>query len=74
MIQVYNWFGISGPPKLPAYIVEIWDKAIEEMLKDPEVVTKLRNLWQVPYYHNSREMREVVSKTITEVKEVWSAP
>jgi len=72
--NVYNWFGISGPPKMPSYITNIWEKAIEEMLKDPEVVARLRNIWQAPFYHNSRETREVVSRTIAEVKTVWSAP
>lgn len=71
---VDNWFGIIGPPKLPAYVVDIWDKAIQEMLKDPEVVAKLRNIWQVPFYRNSREMRELVIETTAEVKKLWSSP
>jgi tripartite-type tricarboxylate transporter receptor subunit TctC len=74
MADVYNWFGISGPPKMPAYVVDIWNKTIEEMSKDPEVLANLRKIWQAPFYHNSSAMREVVRKTIAEVKEVWSEP
>jgi tripartite-type tricarboxylate transporter receptor subunit TctC len=71
---VDNWFGISGPPKLPQVIVDTWNQAFQEMLKDPDVISKLRNIWQRPYYHNSRQMREMAVKLTTEIKEVWSAP
>ncbi|MHB9098941.1 MAG: Bug family tripartite tricarboxylate transporter substrate binding protein [Syntrophales bacterium] len=71
---VDNWFGIIGPPKLPAYVVDIWDKALQEMLKDPEIIGKLRNIWQVPFYRNSQEMREMVTASTAEVKKLWTSP
>ena len=32
-----QWNGITGPPKLQPHIVEIWGKALQEMVKDPVV-------------------------------------
>ena len=68
---VDNWFGISGPPKVPQVIVDAWNQAFQEMLKDQDVIGKLRNIWQRPYYHNAREMREMAAKLIAEVKVIW---
>jgi tripartite-type tricarboxylate transporter receptor subunit TctC len=35
------WWGVSGPPKLPADIVKKWEDAMQELLKDPEYVGKI---------------------------------
>ncbi len=69
---VDNWFGITGPPNMPASIVEAWEKAVQEMLKDPETPTKLRAIAQVPFYHGSKEMKEMVAKVTVEAKKLWS--
>jgi tripartite-type tricarboxylate transporter receptor subunit TctC len=68
---VDNWMGMSGPPKLPAYIVDIWDKAVQQMVKDPEYISKLKNIGAVPYYYNSQQMRQMVIETSAEVKRLW---
>jgi tripartite-type tricarboxylate transporter receptor subunit TctC len=65
------WIGVSGPPKLPSHIVEIWDGAFQEMLKDPEIISKLKNIGCILFYHNSREMKEYVMKETEEVRELW---
>ncbi len=66
-----HWFGISGPPKLPTFIVEKWNAALEEMLKDPEIITKLKNIGTLPYYKNARATREQVTKELEEIQELW---
>ncbi len=70
-VNHHYWMGISGPPKLPSHITEAWDKALQEMLKDPEVISKLKNVGSVPFYHNAQEMMEFVMKETKEVRELW---
>jgi tripartite-type tricarboxylate transporter receptor subunit TctC len=65
------WTSISGPPKLPSPIVNKWEEAIQEMLKDQEFVSKLKNLGFVPFYLNSRGAREYVRKEIDEAVSLW---
>ena len=65
------WTSISGPPKLPSNIVNRWEEAIQEMLKDPEFISKSRNLGFKPFYLNSSDAREYVRKEIDEAKSLW---
>ena len=60
-----------GPPKLPSYIVDTWNKAMAEMIKDPEAVSKMRNIGLIPLHLNSGEARDYVMKTIEELKELY---
>jgi tripartite-type tricarboxylate transporter receptor subunit TctC len=60
-----------GPPNVPSHIVEVWDRAIEEMVKDPEVVSKLKKLGIRALYLNGRETRERCLKEMEEIKELW---
>jgi len=70
-VNVQDRYGPSGPPNLPQHIVEIWNKALEEMVKDPEVLTKMRNTGFTPFYLNAKEMREQVTRETEEVRELW---
>lgn len=65
------WVGFSGPPKMPLDIVEKWEKTFREMLKDPEVIAKLKNIYAMPFYHNSTQMREFIKKEFEEVTGLW---
>jgi tripartite-type tricarboxylate transporter receptor subunit TctC len=56
------WNGISGPPKLPSPIVEAWDQAVKEMLKDPEYLSQFKKLFLRPFYHSPTEMKDYVRK------------
>lgn len=64
-------YGPSGPPNLPSHIVGIWEKAIEEMIKDPEVIKKLERIGCTPNYQNTRETRERVLKELQQVRELY---
>lgn len=68
---VDNWMGITGPPNLPSYVVDIWDKALQEMLKEQDQIKKLKNIGSMPFYHNGHQMREIVLKTTENVRNLW---
>ncbi len=65
-----NWVGISGPPNLPSYIIEKWDKDMQEMVKDPEIIAKVKELGGIPFYHNARSTKEMILKETEAIKEV----
>lgn len=69
MITVKHWVGFSGPPNLPSHIVEKWNEAIQEMLKDPEILSKLANVGMLPFYHNSLETSKFVPKETETIRE-----
>ncbi len=72
-VNIQTWGGFTGPPKLPAYIVEIWDKAIQEMIKDPDVISKMRNNRSMPYYLNARDFKEHVMKETEEMGKLYGS-
>ncbi len=65
-VNFMHWNGIAGPPKLPSHISNIWDKAIQDLLKDPGFLSQLKNTGAVPLYLNSKEMAERVRKETEE--------
>lgn len=70
-LVVSSFSGISGPPKLPAYVVTKWETAIGEMTKDPEIIAQLAKIGSVPLYMNSKDFREHVERETKEVNELW---
>jgi tripartite-type tricarboxylate transporter receptor subunit TctC len=70
-ITAKAWNGITGPAKMPAEIVEIWDKAVREYLKEPETLSKYENATALVSYKNSAEFKEFVRKQIDEAKLLW---
>jgi tripartite-type tricarboxylate transporter receptor subunit TctC len=70
-VNIQDWKGFIAPPNTPAHIVEMWDKVFKEMAQDPDVISKLRNVGAIPYYHSPRDTREYVLKQTEEVKELW---
>jgi len=70
-ITAVGWNGISGPLNLPPFVVEKWNKTLQEMTKDPEMVSKMRNIGMEGNYLNSEEAREFILKEIEEGKKLW---
>jgi len=66
-----GWVGISGPLNLPPHVIRIWNNTLQEMTRDPEMVSKIRNVGLEPYYLSSKEAREFVSKEIEEGRRIW---
>jgi len=71
-IVVSSFSGISGPPKLPAPIVEKWNVALQEMVKDPAIIIQLARIGSVPSYKNDVEFREYVRREAAEIDELWA--
>lgn len=70
-IDILDSYGPSGPPNLPPYVVDTWNKAMEEMLKNAEITDKMKNMGLMPDYHNSADTREHARKKIGELKELF---
>lgn len=70
-VDVVNWLGLSGPPKLPSNVVDALDKAQQEFVKDPEIVQKLRNMGTIPIYRDAKATIEHVMKKMDEVEKLW---
>ena len=60
-VEVEFWSGLSGPAKMPDYIVEIWSKAIADLMKNPGVLSKIKATAALPYYHDAAEFKKYVA-------------
>jgi tripartite-type tricarboxylate transporter receptor subunit TctC len=69
-IVSYHWGGISGPPKMPSHVVDIWEEALGEAIKDPELISQLQKTGDVPAFLNRHEFKEFVKNNIKEVNEL----
>jgi tripartite-type tricarboxylate transporter receptor subunit TctC len=67
-----GWVGISGPLNLPSFVTRTWNNTLQEMTRDPEMVSKIKQVGLEPYYLGSEEAKEFVSKEIEEGRRVWS--
>jgi len=70
-VDILDRYGPSGPPKLPSHVVDAWNKAMAEMVKDPGAASKMRNAGLMPLHLNSAETRDYVAKTMEELKELY---
>jgi tripartite-type tricarboxylate transporter receptor subunit TctC len=66
-----GWVGVSDAHNLPPLVIETWNKTLQEMAKDPEMVSKMRNVGLEPYYLNSKEVREFLLREIEEGRALW---
>jgi tripartite-type tricarboxylate transporter receptor subunit TctC len=71
-ISIEDWKCVSGPPHLPSHVIEIWEKALQEMVKDSEVGAKFKNIGARPNYHSSRETRENVLREMEEIRKLYA--
>jgi len=65
------WWGISGPPKLPPHVVAKWEEVLQELIKDPEFVSKITNSGGIIDYHGTERFKERVRKEMEEAAELW---
>lgn len=66
--------GFTGPPKMPSYIVDLWNVALQEMLKDPEFNSRVINMGLRPFYLNPQKMKESLKELIEEVADLYPSP
>jgi tripartite-type tricarboxylate transporter receptor subunit TctC len=70
-INASDFKGVSGPPNLPSHIIDVWDKAVQEMVKDPETVANWRKVGAMPFYLNARDTIAYVKNEMEELKRLW---
>ncbi|MBI4189342.1 MAG: hypothetical protein HY525_02245 [Betaproteobacteria bacterium] len=70
-ISTLSFTGISGPPKLPSYIVDKWNVALQEMLKDREIISQLNKIGSIPFYMNAREFRQYIMDEAALVEKLY---
>ena len=68
-----QWNGVSGPPNLPNHIVEIWDKALQKICKDPNYIAQMRKVGCSSFYLNQADVREFVIKETEIVAKTYRA-
>ncbi len=56
------WLGVSGPPKLPANIVQVWSAAIADMMKDTDYLENVKKQLFRPFFHSPKDMVEYIKK------------
>jgi tripartite-type tricarboxylate transporter receptor subunit TctC len=62
--QVTSYFGLAGPPGLPADVVKRLNAATVAMLKEPETIERLRKLGSVPLSSTPDGFKERVAGDI----------
>jgi tripartite-type tricarboxylate transporter receptor subunit TctC len=65
------WLGVSGPPKLPPEISEIWSQAVKEMMSDEEYLSKVKKMFFRPFYHTPKEMVNYIMEEKKRAREVY---
>lgn len=70
-VEVTLWFGISGPPHLPADIVATWDAALREAAADKAVREKLLKVGVVASYQNAHDMAARVERESQETRTLF---
>jgi tripartite-type tricarboxylate transporter receptor subunit TctC len=66
------WWGISGPPKLPADVEKKWEDTLLELSKDPEYVSKITKSGGVISFQNAAQFRQRVKKEMDEAADLWA--
>ena len=69
-VVVEVWFGVLGPANLPASITARLQKEIAEVLKDPEVIKKLKTAFFEPYFVPSEPFKKYVVDDLNKWKSV----
>ena len=70
-VTATEYKSFSAPPNTPSYVVEVWEKALKELAKDPEVLGQLKNVGMTPLYMDSVETRKYTEREMAEVMELW---
>lgn len=62
--DVNNWFGVYAPKGTPQPLLEGFDKAIAETLRDKDLVARMERNGYLPKYGNSAEMGRVATDEV----------
>jgi tripartite-type tricarboxylate transporter receptor subunit TctC len=72
-VVVETWFGVAGPANLPANVTARLQNEIAGVLKDPEVIAKLKSAGFEPYFVPSEAFRKYVVEDLNKWKSVAQA-
>lgn len=68
-----SWAGILAPANLPADIVEKLNTAIEDIMKDPEIVARINPIGYEPVYGRPAEAATLYRNDIAKWREMIDA-
>lgn len=69
-VNTQYWIGFSGPPGLSDSVLKAWTEAVSEVLKSPEVITKLTRITSVPAFLGPEEFKQFILEESRMVKEL----
>ena len=60
--DMFSWYGVSGPPSLPAEVMQRMNEVVRKLTKDKEFVTALDKLATFPFYKSPADAKALVLK------------
>jgi tripartite-type tricarboxylate transporter receptor subunit TctC len=72
-VNMTFWIGISGPPKLPSNVIDIWGKALQKIIRDPIFVARSQKMGLPVIYKGSAEVVPFIKKEMEEISELMSS-
>jgi tripartite-type tricarboxylate transporter receptor subunit TctC len=63
--------GFSGPPKMASPVLNKWCEALQQIVKDPGYVAKVKDLGYTALYLGPDEAKEIVRKGMEEARILW---
>ncbi len=73
-IETVQWNGFSAAPNTPKNIVDIWHAAVNDVLKDKEVVTALGRGGNEPFFGDGAKMKKIVVDEMQVLADVFGPP
>ena len=70
--EAVQWTGFSGPPNMAPEAVQAWNAAIQDILKDPEVVAGLARVGIEPLSGDGAKMKKIVEDETALLKDLFS--
>lgn len=69
-LVVTSWFGLVAPTRTPPGIIEMVSRGVQETLREPEVIARLRQLGAVPVGSTPEEYEALMARERTRWAEV----
>jgi tripartite-type tricarboxylate transporter receptor subunit TctC len=60
--DLFSWYGVSGPPGLPAEVMEKMDEVVRKLHKNPQFIEDMDKLATFPFYKSPADTRKHVLK------------
>ena len=71
--EAVQWSGVSGPPNMAPEAVRAWHTAMQDVLKDPEVVAGLARVGIEPNFGDGAKMKTIVEDEMALLKDLFAA-